>query len=717
MIKKLASAAIFACGILGINFELSARIIDSEEAQAIATQFTKSNYNSSVLYYGTGFRDTQELSFCQKSADGNNGVYVFSGSAGGFTVVAASDKVENPVLGYSYTGVFSASNIPANMMAWLEDYAAQVQYIEENLEYNAITRPDTRAEAAEKAVEPLLGDIMFDQEAPYNQLCPMKNGVRTVTGCVATAVSQVMKYYNHPAVGVGSHSYSWNGRELSVDFAATPFDWDNILPAYENVDATPEQKEAVATLMYAVGVSCDMAYNTSAAGGSGAVTTTAVQAMIENFKYSRGAYCLQHDATSTLEFEDAIRKELYAGHPVIYTGRTSSAGHCFVVDGCDTKGYFHVNWGWSGLSNGYFLTSAMDPYSQGAGGSTGGFNLNQQAFLGIQPAGENDSRIPVRPYLVADNVKVDLVSIQPDRGFQINISNIYSYALGSVYYVIGWGVFKDTDNLQHVYLPENGVGAKLNPNYGFASLPLQNCKITEPLEDGDYRIYILYGDYDGDFDTQVLSVNKPGRQYVKLFVRDGVYYFNEYVKPPELEYSMSNEVITGDLKTESSLKISAVVQCNVKQENSVYKAMSLCFIDDATEEIKAKSKSTTLRKEYTTGALLQFSIVAPADSGVYRLAVIDAEGAILCKSTDTYKIIGESGGVLQVSCDDNFNVYAVSDGVMIENDGKALIEIYNVAGIKVAACNEEGKQFISIAPGLYVVVNRKTSVARKIQVK
>lgn len=717
MTNKLIFATIFTLGIFGVSFDASARLLDSNEAQAIATQFTKTNYSNPTLYYSSGLGDKQELAFCQKSSDGKAGVYVFAGAKGGFTVVAASDKVDNPVLGYSETGIFSTSNIPSNMLAWLEDYASQVQYIENNLEFDAVTKPDTRGATAVKAAEPLLGDIMFDQEAPYNNLCPMKNGVRTVTGCVATAVAQVMKFYNYPEVGVGSHSYSWNGRELSVDFAATPFDWDNILPAYEKVNATAEQKEAVATLMYAVGVSCDMAYNTSSAGGSGAITSTAIQAMIENFKYSRSAYALQHDATATPEFEDSIRANLYAGRPVIYTGRTSSAGHCFVVDGCDSKGYFHVNWGWSGVSNGYFLTSAMNPYNQGAGGSAGGFNLNQQAFLNIQPAGANDKEIPIRPYLVAEKMSVDLVSIKPDRSFQINLTNVFSYALGTVYYVMGWGIFNDNDNFEYVFLPEDAIAANLKPNYGFMSLPLQNCYITEPLEDGDYRIYVFYCDYDQEYPVQMLSVNKPALPYIKLFVRDGIYYFNEYVKPPELEFSMSNEVITGELTTESSLKISAVVQCNVKQENSFYKALSLCFIDKDNEEVKAKSRTTTLRKEYTTGALLQFAITAPSDSGEYRLAVVDAEGAVLCKSADTYTVTGGTGGILDVSRDENFKAYAIEGGIMLESKEKTAIHVYNTSGLLMANYNDEGKRFVALSPGLYIVVNRNTNSAKKLMVK
>ena len=717
MTNKLIFATIFTLVILGGSYEASARLLVSEEAQAIATQFTKTNYSNPSLYYSSGLDNKQELSFCQRSSDGKAGVYVFTGAKGGFTIVAASDKVENPVLGYSETGMFSASDIPSNMLAWLEDYAAQVQYVENNVEFNAVTRPDTRGTVAVKAVEPLLGKIMFDQETPYNLMCPLKNGVRTVTGCVATAVAQIMKYYNYPEVGVGSHSYSWNGRELSVNFAETPFDWENILPAYENVESTPDQKRAVATLMYAVGVSCDMAYNTSAAGGSGAITSTAIQAMIENFKYSRGAYTLQHDATATQEFEDSIRVNLYAGRPVIYTGRTSSAGHCFVVDGCDTKGYFHVNWGWSGVSNGYFLTSAMNPYNQGAGGSTGGFNLNQQAFLDIEPAGPNDKNIPIRPYLVAEKMSVDLVSIKPDRSFQINLTNVFSYALGTVYYVMGWGVFNDNDNFEDVFLPEDGVAANLKPNYGFTSLPLQNCRITEPLKDGDYRIYVAYCDYDGEYPMQFLSVNKPALPYIKLFVRDGVYYFNEYVKPPELEFSMSNEVITGELTTETSLKISAVIQCNVKQENSFYRALSLCFIDKDTDAIKEKSRTTTLRKEYTTGALLQFAITAPADSGEYRLAVVNAEGAILCKSTDTYIITGGTGGVLDISRDDTFKAYAIEGGIMIENKENSVVGIYTVSGVLVANFSEEGKHYVALPSGLYLVVNRNANSTKKVIVK
>ncbi len=136
-------------------------------------------------------------------------------------------------------------------------------------------------------VAPLLGTIAYDQSSPYNDLCPEINGIKTVSGCVATAIAQVMKFHNHPNQGKGSHSYTWNGQTLSVDFSTQTYDWTKIEPFYSN-SSTTEQKVEIAKLMYHVGVSVDMDYDLASNGGSGAVTSKAVKTLYENFDYDAG---------------------------------------------------------------------------------------------------------------------------------------------------------------------------------------------------------------------------------------------------------------------------------------------------------------------------------------------------------------------------------------------------------------------------------------------
>lgn len=707
--NKYFITSLISAILICLSFQVSARIITVTEAAGIVADFrSKQELPLSRSLISSEIKTTPV--FCQKSSVGEAGVYVFNNEGGGFYLIAASDKVANPVLGYSNTGSFSVENIPDNMRAWIENYADEVQYIEQA---PLSVMPGTRASADIKSVKPLLNDINYNQDAPYNNLCPMKGNNRTVTGCVATALAQVMRYYKYPEVGRGEHSYSWNGQTLAMNFAETPFDWDNMLPDYSEVNATDEQELAVATLMYAVGVSCDMQYDVS----SGAVTATAVGALVEYFKYSKTAHALCHDVTPTTEFEEAIRNDLYANRPVIYTGRTKNAGHCFVVDGCDTQGYFHVNWGWGGVSNGYFLTTAMDPYMQGIGGSDGAFNLSQQIFLGIQPATQNEDSIQSEGYLICQgDFTPSVANVKPGKPIQLTFTNLFSYDVFENEYYIGWAMCdaKTDDYVAGEFL----IASKLPAGYGWTSISLQNCLFPENPIDGDYKLYPIYTIKSKPDQYKIISMNKSKDGYIKVFVRDGVYYFNEYVKPPEPVFNISNITITGELEVESALRIIAVTTCNVKQENDFYSGLQLAFINETDSNVIIKSTKTTRRKIYTTGALLQFEIQAPADSGVYRFALIDADDVILSVSTDTYKISGKSLGVCDTFVDAGISISPVQGGIYVETTSPSNITVYSSEGVKVRERRVSDTETIHVTPGkLYIVVCQEKGLTKKLIVQ
>ena len=236
---------------------------------------------------------------------------------------------------------------------------------------------------------------MWDQSAPYNDLCPEYNGTRSVTGCVATAMAQVMRYHKYPAKGKGSNSYTSQTLALaaSFDFASTTFDWDNMLPQYVSGSYTDDQAKAVATLMYACGVSVDMDYTPD---DSGAMPYAAAEALINNFEYSSNIRFLQRDYYQYAEWMDLIKTEISNSRPIMYDGQSTEGGHEFVFDGYDENDMVHVNWGWSGVNDGYFAISALAPSSLGIGGGTnlgGGFSSDQGMIIGIQPSSEGTSYV------------------------------------------------------------------------------------------------------------------------------------------------------------------------------------------------------------------------------------------------------------------------------------------------------------------------------------
>lgn len=305
--------------------------------------------------------------------NGINDFYVFNRHDKGFMIVSADDRI-TPVLGYSDKGTFDPQNIPDNMREWLLGYQAQITWAIENGVNKQYAPSRSRSNIAP------LATAMWDQGAPYNNLCPQQSGQRTYTGCVATAMAEVMYANKWPEKGVGSHSYKWEGQNLSVNFANTTYDWANMLPEYTST-STDAQKKAVATLMYSCGVSVEMNYGVDASGAPGVACQ---EALIKYFNYDKGCQYLLREYFRYTEWEDLIYKDLSEGHPVLYDGRSEeNEGHEFVCDGYE-NGYFHINWGWSGMANGYFLLTALDPESQGAGGSTSGFNFNQGVTIGIK---------------------------------------------------------------------------------------------------------------------------------------------------------------------------------------------------------------------------------------------------------------------------------------------------------------------------------------------
>lgn len=315
--------------------------------------------------------------------DASPAYYVFSRPDEGFIIVGGDD-VAAPVLGYSTSGTFAVENMPENLRWWLGEYASAIAAASKNANG---TRTFSR-EAARPEREPIAPIVktQWNQGEPYNLMCPMVDDKLTYTGCVATAMAQVMKVHNWPDVGKGSHSYTWGIQTLSMNFAETPFEWDKMLDIYTN-SASTAQNNAVATLMSACGISVNMNYGLS---GSGAYSQNVAPALRDYFQYSVSTTYIPRNYFTLTAWENYIYGSLKNGAPIYYSGQNTSVGHAFVCDGYDADGYFHFNWGWGGVSDGYFLLMGLDPRSQGIGGSTAGYNLNQACILNAVPARDGD---------------------------------------------------------------------------------------------------------------------------------------------------------------------------------------------------------------------------------------------------------------------------------------------------------------------------------------
>ncbi|MCM1110719.1 MAG: thiol protease/hemagglutinin PrtT [Clostridium sp.] len=326
-------------------------------------------------------------------------LYVFDrGEDRGFYVVAADDLVGNLLLGYADNGAFSDQMNP-EMEWWLGNYTSEIETIRSLPASVLQNRVRRRASTtAEEDTRPDILPIMhsgWHQTEPFNDKCPYPSATSTErcpAGCVALAMGEVMQIHRWPLQGTGYHEYTCYtiGEILSCDFSATTFDWDNILNNYYS-GGSAVQRNAAATLLYALGVSVNMSYSR---GASGANFQSAARALLTYFDYDRGMQILERPFYGLDEWNDILYNELAHGRPVLYGGQNNEGGHAFVLDGYRSGGYFHVNWGWSEMSNGYYLTTALDPLEQGVGGSSSGYNVDQSMIIGVQPPVEGSSVIP-----------------------------------------------------------------------------------------------------------------------------------------------------------------------------------------------------------------------------------------------------------------------------------------------------------------------------------
>lgn len=316
------------------------------------------------------------------SSDGLNTYYVFdNGSTDGFVVVSADDATPIALLGYCDNGTFDKNNMPPALSELLDSYSKEIAWM---ASHGASASRHKVAQTLKHDVAPIV-ETKWGQDAPFNDMCPKVGSNTTYVGCVATAMSQIMKVHNWPASGRGKMTYlvPTLGSRLTVDFSESVYDWSSMSDEY-NSFSSAAKKEAVARLCYDCGVSVRMEYGVES---SGAASEYVGEALYTYFDYDAGIEHIDRNFYYLDQWVDLLYGEIEQGRPVYFAGSTySRAGHAFVIDGFRAADdMFHVNWGWKGMSDGYFRISALDPSVQGIGGADAGFNVRQNAWIGIRP--------------------------------------------------------------------------------------------------------------------------------------------------------------------------------------------------------------------------------------------------------------------------------------------------------------------------------------------
>lgn len=376
----------------------------AEEAAAIAKQVHSLSLRKVIKKSATGQAPERQTSTVrlvrtqlQPKSD-KAAFYVFDRDQQGFVIVSADDNTRD-VLAYSDEGTFS-DQVPDNVQFLLD-------YMAERIAYSGKMGKTAAATTSYTPVAPLLDGIQWNQDEPYWNMCPIdKNGDRAYTGCVATATAQVMRYWKWPTKGTGSHSYTAENVSgtLSANFGATTYDWAN-MPKTTSGYTTTAQKNAVATLMYHVGVAIDMNYGGETIGGSGAYTNDVATALVDYFGYKNTlqyvyTYANGESASTTAQ---RMRDDLAKGHPIVVGGSDESAsfGHEFVFEGYDKDGLFYVNWGWGGSYNGYYAIDDLEPGGSGIGGNGAGYSHYLDYIIGIEPNGSVTPPTPSAPTIIS----------------------------------------------------------------------------------------------------------------------------------------------------------------------------------------------------------------------------------------------------------------------------------------------------------------------------
>ena len=337
---------------------LNAHSIDAARAKTIGQKFAQANFDINL-------RSSElQLVYTGSSNRGEACFYAFNVGESGFVIVSADDRFR-PIVGYSDEGPFETENPSPELMFYLD------KIIEARTCRNAVLFDDTEQEWQSVATTGRLLSrnggrgvdyictTKWNQDSPYNYYAPEASsgpGGRCYAGCVATAMSQVMKRWNHPMQGTGSYSYYCYGYGTqSANFGATTYDWEH-MPDRLN-GASQQEIEAVALLMYHCGVAVEMNY---APDGSGANSWDVPDAIKDHFSYSSHAELRMRDMYSLISWQNMLKESHDIGWPVYYSGFSDAGGHAFVCDGYDDSDLFHFNWGWGGSSDGWFVIDEID---------------------------------------------------------------------------------------------------------------------------------------------------------------------------------------------------------------------------------------------------------------------------------------------------------------------------------------------------------------------
>ena len=449
-------------------------------------------------------------------AAGDPAIYVFNRPGGGFVLVSGDDAFM-PVLGYSYTGAFrDDATMPDNLRAWIDEMTGSINDLRiahakatgKIADQWDLYESPTRARSIKRATPvKIYTTAEWNQGDPFNIFCPEVGGSKTVTGCVATSIGILMYYYKYPNRSLhdfpasAGDGYSILSRPADYDYA-----WDKMQMTYTAGNYTQEQAEACARLLADIGQIGGLSYGVSGTSGN---TKNVIGMMIDYYGYDKGMCNVSRYYYTDDEWIAKLKEELNL-RPLSYTGRSQTGGHAFVADGYDVNDYIHINWGWSGSSNGYFTINALGKYTS-----------SHAATFGFRPDA-NGTYIPLYTFYVGTTsggvaykgLEMASAAITPNKTFAVKLGGILNRGFSTHNTKLGVAHCKSNGEIKEMVNLSDIDISSLDPGYwrGFESV---NCMITKPIEQGD----VLRGFYrvdNGDWQKLLCEQGTGAVEEIKI---------------------------------------------------------------------------------------------------------------------------------------------------------------------------------------------------------
>lgn len=369
-----------------VTIQVIAEPVDAEKALEIANDFwankvsLKKNIQSRLLPTEGALKAPSRATSKEDVA-----YYVFTeANNNGFVIVSGDDRL-NPIVGYSTNAV--SGEMPPALSAWLEEYSEYVNDVRAGKAKPTLHK----AKQVSSSIEPMLVTA-WDQDGPYNNMCPiLGNGQRAYTGCGNTAAAQVMRFHKWPSSPIADVEWDNNitGETEFCEMKSHVYDWDNMLCNYLISKYSETEANAVALLMADLGKATKSVYEP---GITGNISPNIIYALVHVFNYSPELFIADRMSYTYEEYIALIRENLNNRQPIIYCGfgQNYDGGHGFVCDGIDENNLLHIDWGWSGIYNGYFDMAIMEPRGNGIGGLSDRYNVGQHAIVNIKPRAEGE---------------------------------------------------------------------------------------------------------------------------------------------------------------------------------------------------------------------------------------------------------------------------------------------------------------------------------------